>query len=85
MTPQERAIVAELLNMAADHFANHGCNDFDLHGKMSVEEAERMWAEYQQWNSGGRDAPPKGEDALYCCDWMLMGWFAHKIMQQRCS
>jgi hypothetical protein len=30
MTPNEQTLLAKLLDMASDEFANHGCNDFPL-------------------------------------------------------
>lgn len=30
MSPAEKRLTAALLRLAADQFANHGCNDFDM-------------------------------------------------------
>ena len=51
MTKNEMKLAAALLDMAADQFSNHGCNDFDLrqHG-LSLPEIRDLVAEYHAWN-----------------------------------
>lgn len=82
MTKQELLLAATLLDLAADEFSNHGCNDFDL--ARFVPDADQRRAlvkEYEDWNSRGLDFDPTADYAIYY-DWALMNWLAHKLRTQ---
>lgn len=72
------AILAKLLEMAADEFSNHGCNDFDL---PNTPENNALIVEKIKWNVGnGIPYPPNiSEDGktIYTSDSGLMRYFAH--------
>jgi len=65
-----RRLASDLLLLAADHFANHGCNDFARPEYFTDQEWEQLSVDYERWNSNGRDpASPLG-------DWVAMNWCA---------
>lgn len=67
-TEKVRRLASELLSLAADRFANHGCNDLDRPSYFTAEEWQQLAKDYEQWNSGGQDeASPLG-------DWVAMAW-----------
>lgn len=79
MNITEKKLAAKLLDMAAEEFGNHGCNDFDLvrDGELTVEQAKEVQEALV------RDGI---SDELYCglvsFDWMLMCWLAKKLLAE---
>ena len=78
MTPAQRKLVVELLDMAADHYGNHGCNDFILteHGLTPDESREVL----ERLNAHDAIHNPGCEHNInddYAEDWVLMAWLAH--------
>jgi hypothetical protein len=80
MTPNEQTLLAKLLDMASDEFANHGCNDFPLPN------TDENWALYvameQRLDPGGwkmypQERPPL-DNPIYFMDWMLMRYFQER-------
>lgn len=79
MTKEEMLLAANLLDIAGDEFANHGCNDFHLAGFIPDAAARRkLVAEYEEWNSQGADFDPE-DDYIYFSDFVLMHWMAKKL------
>jgi hypothetical protein len=78
MSRTERKLAAALLKRASDVFGDHSCNDFDMTAEAGLTEAEcaRIHADYEQWNSGGREEPGRGR---YAHDFALMGYLAAKL------
>ncbi len=61
LTVAERKLTAQMLRYAARHFANHGCNDFDLveEGKLTPKEScEIRKVEFNRY-LGSPDLDPK--------------------------
>jgi len=72
----EKKLISKLLNMAADEFSNHGCNDFDLvsDGGLAKEEAYEI-----QESLFTDNYIEEKSTKTYTMDWMLMRWLAAKI------
>lgn len=79
LTASEARILGKLLRMAADEFANHGCNDFDLvrDGGLAPGEAEEFVTRLQVENPGQEEH----YDRQYQGDWLLMRHFQRKLEQ----
>ena len=71
-----RKLAACLLNIAADEFSNHGCNDFRLRsdGGLTDEEAREAIEEMNKPDSKNYEP-----DEDYVPDWLLMRWIASKL------
>lgn len=72
LTPHLKAIAAELLDIAADEFSNHGCNDYRL------ENTDENWALVKATWEGNEPFPdrrPKN-GPIYTQNWILMRYFA---------
>lgn len=80
MTPTEKKLVARLLDVAADQFSNHGCNDFDLvkDGGLTSEESQEIQQEIHRWKNDP-DARPPSADHHYVMDWMVMRMLAARF------
>ena len=78
MTPIEKKLASLLLNLAADEFSNHGCNDFSLikEGGLTAEEAKTVQEDLVK--DGASD---ELYDSEYSFDWMLMRWLAKKVQE----
>lgn len=79
MNVTEKKLAAKLLNMAADEFGNHSCNDFDLvrDGGLTAERAKEV--QKALVSDGICDEVYVG---LVTFDWMLMRWFAKKLLAE---
>jgi hypothetical protein len=75
MSPALLRLAAELLDLAADQFSNHGCNDFGMTGRFTADER----AEIAALMSGGRSAD---ELTDYAEDWLLMRATARGLRYQ---
>jgi hypothetical protein len=78
MTDKEKKLAAGLLKLAADTFANHGCNDIDdelLEG-WTEEERQNLMRDYEMVNSHGRDYE-EGDEIHE--DWIAMLALAYKL------
>src|SRR3990167_2451927 len=71
------AILAELLERAADEFSNHGCNDFDL---PNTPENNALIVSVEKWDNEkafvGLSISKDGK-TIYASDSQLMSYFAH--------
>lgn len=79
LSAAELRLAADLLNLAAEEFANHGCNDYVLSN------TDENWALLVAcWERAGipkedqRTRPPAGE-RLYAEDWLLMRVLAKRL------
>lgn len=80
MNQKYRQLASKLLEMAAQEFANHGCNDVDeeVYEGWTREERRQLVRDFEQWNSQGKDYDPEW---LHLPDFALMSFFAHLINQ----
>lgn len=78
MNDFERTILARLLQMAADQFSNHGCNDFDL---PDSDEARELIHAYHEWNGDPEEADEyQAHRGKYMfTDFVLMRYFAKRF------
>jgi hypothetical protein len=85
LQPRELKLAAKLLELAADQFASHGCNDFDLvqEAGLTPEQAYEINKAYAQWNG---DAEEWIEDELRypeaLGDSSLMRWLSTRMKQE---
>jgi len=82
MTDNEMVLAARLLRTAADEFANHGCNDFDVE---STEENAEIWREIKRAcgdNPDDYDVQPEDEETICFDDWCLMRYLARKLDEE---
>lgn len=81
ITPLEARYAAELLDLAADQFSNHGCNDYEL------ENTDENWRLVQEMEARNGDSPeyrsrrPAQNKTIYTQDFCLMRYLAHKLKQ----
>jgi hypothetical protein len=74
MTKAELQLVSVLLDLAADDFSNHGCNDFDL-----LKEGGLTQLEVDQVNNNLIKEEIEGELRNTTYDWLVMRLLAKKI------
>lgn len=79
MRDYEIKLAAMMLNMAADEFANHGCNDFDLvkDGGLTEAQAKEFKANAERWAGDGEDEPI--DDGPLTGDWIVMNYLAYLL------
>ncbi len=76
LTPTQRKIAADMLRMAAEHYSNHGCNDFELeYTPEHVEFIKGMIAasDYPE------DQPNIHGDQIYTMDWKVMQYLSNLL------
>jgi hypothetical protein len=79
LTVAERKLLFQVLKMAGDEFASHGCNDFDLVKDANLTPEESVEFRTQLIREGDY---PEDTVALYphtLFDWEVMQYFALKI------
>lgn len=75
-------MIAELLDLAADVFTNHGCNDFELAKLVpSVEERRALMREVETSLGNAKYFDPSGTYE-FVEDWVLMRYFARKLREE---
>ena len=72
-------VLAKLLELAGNHFSNHGCNDYDL---KNTPENMALLESLEAWNSPDpKERIPiqmdRNGSVLYASDASLMRYFAH--------
>lgn len=71
--PVDARIAAQMLNLAADQFGNHGCNDFELpNTPENMEFIKRVIA----WSDYPEDEPHLHADQILTMDWEVMRYCA---------
>lgn len=78
LTDTERAQASSLLDLAADEFSNHGCNDYEL---PNTDEGRAMVVAMDDWNGtpdGDRQKPQPGE-TIFTDDFFVMRYLAAKL------
>ena len=79
MTHYERCLCADILELAADAFQNHGCNDYPVDLCFDAQQLYGDVAEY----AGRRHDPLRAyQDKIYFIDVELMIYFAHKLREE---
>lgn len=73
LSPTHIFLAAQLLDIAGNEFANHGCNDFELPDFMSADNRRALDVEYHAWNG---DPEEGGDDSRYSNDSALMSFLA---------
>lgn len=83
MHPQEKKLVAALLEMASDRFSNHGCNDLpkELRELFSKEEWVALDRAHHERNGDPQEHNPENPDIMRH-DWLLMSHFAHILREE---
>jgi hypothetical protein len=82
MTPLERKLAADLLDLAADEFGNHTCNDYVIENSR---EAVELLNAREQWNVGAGNVPEHVEiydpskAKLMTFDFTLMSYLARRL------
>lgn len=68
-----RRLAGELLDLAAECFSNHGCNDLEKPPYFTEAEWQQLAVDFERYNSDGKDpATPLG-------DWVAMVWCARLL------
>jgi len=80
MTVQEIQLTAKLLDLAADTFSNHGCNDVseEMYEGWTKEQRQALVKEFHEWNGDPEEYDP---EFLHLGDSSLIAFFAAKILQ----
>ena len=82
MNKIEKKLTITLLRRAAEEFATHTCNDFDLDEVMpDVEDRRNFMKEFHEWNGDPESFDPKGTYEVVP-NWLLMDIFANKLEQE---
>lgn len=79
MNSLETKLAKHFLNLAADEFANHGSNDFELKAFIpKLADRQRFVKEYHEWNGDPEEYDPKAKYD-YFPDFAIMSFLASKI------
>ena len=73
-TKTELEVMAKLLDLAADQFSNHGCNDFELPATAENIALVRQVEE---------DEPSVRGDTVDTLDWCLMYFLKNRCLEER--
>lgn len=75
-------LASDLLEIAAETFSNHGCNDFEL---PNTQESVDLLNAIEMWNVGPNEEPDQihtlnpSEKFIYTQDWLLMRYLAARL------
>lgn len=82
-TAAERRLLADLLVMGGEAYANRICNDFDLSASIpDGDERDRIVRAYHEWNGDPEeywDDVDDGRGDYRMMDFMLFAYFAAKV------
>lgn len=78
LSKKERSLVCDLLQMASNEFANHGCNDVDKDTweEWTIEERKDFVKSYYEFNGEPHEFD---ENHLELTDWELINFMIHKL------
>ena len=84
MTEKEIKLAADLLLLASDQFANHGCNDMpdEYFKDWTLEERQTLVRQYWEWNGTPQEYDP---EFLHIGDSFLMYFLAEKLKKHTVS
>lgn len=77
LTRDELRLAAKMLDIAADKFSNHGCNDLEKHVVDCVEDGETLCTAIRKWNGDPHEEWPAEVDDIG--DSSLMGYLSDRI------
>lgn len=84
LTENERKLTAALLDLAADTFSNHGCNDFDLSNIFDPAEAREILVG-EAVHDGDEEEIERYKDPTTAVkwgnDWCLMRYMADRLRE----
>lgn len=87
LTKTEQALAATLLDLAADQFGNHGCNDFRLDKAIPDPDERRQFVRaMHEWNGDLEEAEEEGwldGDNEWEMDWYLMNFLAARLRGEK--
>jgi hypothetical protein len=82
MTNSEKILIIKLLDMAAQEFSNHGCNDFKLsHWIPDLQERRNLIKAYHKHNGTPEEFDPNS-NYEYFPDFALMLFMASKLDEE---
>jgi hypothetical protein len=78
MTRKEKLLIAKFLDLAADEFGNHGCNDVEksIWDGWTIAERRKFVKEYYEYNGEPEEYDP---DNLHLPDFCIMDYGAAKL------
>ena len=90
MNPKWERLAGELLELAADEFGNHGCNDWRWPDYMTLEERLELSLAMEKHNVNGReltanekeDAETRAIGEYGAPDWWIMTFLGSKLRGQ---
>lgn len=80
MNEKQKALAARLLQLAADEFSNHGCNDLSdsTFKDWTQEEKQEFINDADAWNGGDVELTPDTINQMP--DWMAMEVLAYQLL-----
>ena len=86
LSKTELKMIADLLEMAGDEFANHGCNDLELepteeNKELAIKMLEKMMGkgeDFEQESAKVREAKKK----IWTNDWMMMDYLSKRCEEE---
>jgi hypothetical protein len=76
--PKWLGLAGDLLELAADKFSNHGCNDYEFPKDWTVAERRRMLRAMHDWNGDPGEYDP---DEAVTMDWFVMAFLADRLKE----
>jgi hypothetical protein len=81
LKPYEIKLAATLLDMAADEFGNHGCNDFDLFKHLPPDEAAEFAVAANEGDDVYASAYARQNPRYAVPDWQAMRYLAKRLRE----
>lgn len=78
MNAQWMKLAGELLELASDEFANHGCNDWEFPTHWTLKEKQELVKAMHDANGTPEEYDPK---RLQVPDWWVMSFLAKRLME----
>lgn len=79
MNDSELELASVMLNMAADTFGNHGCNDFNLPTSWSQDKCDEFNLALETWNGTPENYEPGKRTTMDCS---VMSYLAYKLQKK---
>lgn len=82
MTKAEKILAAEMLELAADQFANHGCNDYEIVDTPELRELlilGEMANDRSVSRQNAEDSITSRDGRLMTMDWLIMALLAKRL------
>lgn len=78
LTPAELKLASKLLELAAETFSNHSCNDFDI-TFLPLSERREIMRGFERWNGSPDDYYE--DDVDWFMDSALMAYLSHRLAE----